>query len=100
MKYEKSNDGTSLRLILDKKMTAVTADEVERALYGQLVGVKNFTVDMKDLVYISSAGLRFLLNAQKYINSNGGFMTIENIAPEIMEIFQTTGFNEVLDIKN
>lgn len=99
MKYEKSNDGTSLRLTLDNKMTAVTADEVEKALHEQLVGVKNFTIDMKDLVYISSAGLRFLLNSQKYMNSNGGFMTIENIAPEIMEIFQATGFNDILDIK-
>lgn len=99
MTYEKSEDGTDLRLTLDKRLTAVTAEEIEKTLQEKLEGVKNFTVDMKKLVYISSAGLRLLLKAKKFMNENGGSMAIENSVPEITEIFHTTGFDEVLDFK-
>ena len=99
MQFEKSEDGTSLTLTLDKKLSAVTADELEKKLAEQLKGVKNFTVDMAKLVYVSSAGLRVLLKAQKFMNSINGSMTIKNSIPEVMEIFKTTGFNEILKIE-
>ena len=98
MIFEKNEDGTSLVLTLDKKLSAVTAEQLEKDLEKNLVGVKNFTVDMSKLVYVSSAGLRVLLKAQKYIQKQNGDMNLINAVPEVMKIFETTGFNEILNI--
>ena len=98
MIFEKNEDGTSLVLTLDKKLSAVTAEQLEKDLEKNLVGVKNFTVDMSKLVYVSSAGLRVLLKAQKYIHKQNGDMNLINAVPEVMKIFETTGFNEILNI--
>ena len=99
MNFEKSDDGTSLILTLDKKLSAVTAVELEKILKEKLKGVTNFTVDMSKLVYISSAGLRILLQAQNLINSVHGTMTVKNSLPEVMSIFKTSGFDEILNIE-
>ncbi len=98
MIFDKSADGTSLTLTLDKKLSAVTADELEKALTRELKGVNNFVVDMAKLAYVSSAGLRVLLKAQKYMNQHGS-MTVKNSIPEVMNILETTGFDEILDIE-
>ena len=99
MEFYKSQNGTEITLTLDKKLSAVTAEELEKKLSEILVPeVKNFIVDMQKLVYVSSAGLRVLLKAQKIMNKQGS-MTIKNAVPEIMSIFETTGFNEILNIK-
>ena len=98
MIFDKSPDGKNLTLTLDKKLSAVTAEQLEKALTDNLKGVTNFTVNMEKLVYVSSAGLRVLLKAQKYMNEHGS-MIIKNAVPEVMNIFQTTGFDEILNIK-
>ena len=98
MIFDKSADGTNLTLTLDKKLSAVTAEELEKSLTQELKGVTNFVVDMAKLAYVSSAGLRVLLKAQKYMNEHGS-MTIKNAVPEVMNIFETTGFNEILHIE-
>lgn len=98
MNFDKSQDGTQLTLTLDKKLSAVTADTLEKDLIRELPGVKNFIVDMARMVYVSSAGLRVLLKAQKFMNLNGT-MTIKNAVPEVMNIFETTGFDEILNIE-
>ncbi|MBQ7150746.1 MAG: STAS domain-containing protein [Synergistaceae bacterium] len=100
MLFDKSENGEVLTLTLDKKLTAVTAGELEKDLIEKLAGVKSFTVDMSRLVYVSSAGLRVLLNAQKYMNKTNGSMIVKNAVPEVMKIFETTGFNEILNVKN
>ncbi len=98
MLFEKNDDGTELTLTLDKKLSAVSAEQLEKDLEKNLAGVKNFTVDMGKLVYVSSAGLRVLLKAQKYIQKQDGSMNLINAVPEVMKIFETTGFNEILNI--
>ena len=98
MQFEKNDDGTVLKLTLDKKLSAVTADQLEKELEEKLVGVKDFTIDMAKLAYVSSAGLRVLLKAQRQISQNGT-MKIINAVPEVMRIFETTGFNEILNIE-
>ena len=98
MNFDKSQDGTQLTLTLDKKLSAVTADTLEKDLIRELPGVKTFIVDMTKLVYISSAGLRVLLKAHKYMNLHGT-MTVRNAVPEVMNIFETTGFDEILNIE-
>ena len=57
------------------------------------------TFDLENLAYISSAGLRVLLSAQKIMNKQGK-MTIKNVCPEIMDIFDVTGFVDILNIEN
>ena len=57
------------------------------------------TFDLEKLAYISSAGLRVLLSAQKIMNKQGS-MTIKNVCPEIMDIFDVTGFVDILNIEN
>ena len=99
MEITKSQDGTEITLVLDKKLSAVTADELEKNLSEILIpNVKKFTVDMKKLVYISSAGLRVLLKAKKFMNQQGS-MNVTNAVPEVTKIFETTGFDEILNIK-
>ena len=98
MKFEKSEDGTVLTLSLDKKLSAVTAEQLENELSRELAGVKDFVVDMARLEYVSSAGLRVLLKAQKAMNIQGK-MTVINAIPQVMNIFETTGFDEILRIE-
>ena len=98
MNFEYNVDGTVLKLTLDKKLSAVTAEQLEKELAEKLVGVKDFTIDMAKLAYVSSAGLRVLLKAQRQVAQNGT-MKIINAVPEVMRIFETTGFNEILNIE-
>ncbi len=99
MNFEYNVDGTVLKLTLDKKLSAVTAEQLEKELAEKLVGVKDFTIDMAKLAYVSSAGLRVLLKAQRQVAQNGT-MKIINAVPEVMRIFETTGFKEILNIEN
>ena len=97
MQFEKNEDGTALKITLDKKLSAVTAEQLDKELDEKLVGINDLTIDMAKLAYVSSAGLRVLLKAQKLVSQNGS-MKIINAVPEVMRIFETTGFNEILDI--
>ncbi len=99
MIFDKSDNGENLTLTLDKKLTAVTADQLEKDLGNMLKGVKNFVVDMSKLAYVSSAGLRVLLKAQKYMIKHDGTMILKNAVPEVMKIFETTGFDEILNVQ-
>ena len=99
MTFEQFNSGKGLTLTLDARLSAVTAEELEKELQTRLKGIEDFVVDMSRLTYVSSAGLRVLLKAQKAMNIQGK-MTIKNAAdPTIMNVFQTTGFNEILQIE-
>lgn len=99
MNFDYNEDRTVLKLTLDKKLSAVTAEQLEKELAEKLVGVKDFTIDMAKLAYVSSAGLRVLLKAQRQVAQNGT-MKIINAVPEVMRIFETTGFKEILNIEN
>lgn len=99
MIFDKSDNGENLTLTLDKKLTAVTAEQLEKDLSTMLKGVKNFVVDMSKLAYVSSAGLRVLLKAQKYMTKQNGTMILKNAVPEVMKIFETTGFDEILNVQ-
>ena len=98
MQFEKNENGTVLKITLDKKLSAVTAEQLEKELDGKLTGVKDLTIDMAKLAYVSSAGLRVLLKAQKTMNKQGS-MVIKNVSDEIKEIFEVTGFDELLTIE-
>ena len=99
MTFEQFNDGKGLKITLDTKLTAVTAETLENDLKTKLKGVEELVIDMSKLAYVSSAGLRLLLKTQKTMELQGK-MTINNADPNVMSIFKTTGFDGVLNIQN
>lgn len=98
MKINKTQNGADLTVSLEGRLDTTTAPELEAAL-GGLDGVTKLIFDMAKLDYISSAGLRVLLAAQKNQEKSDGGMTVVNVNEEIREIFEVTGFDEVLNIE-
>ena len=76
----------------------MTAPDLERELKDSLDGVTALTMDLKELEYISSAGLRVLLSAQKVMNRQGT-MVVKNASEIVKEIFEVTGFTDILTIE-
>ena len=80
------------------RLDTVTAPELEQALKETLDGVSELSLDFQGLEYISSAGLRVLLSAQKTMNRQGE-MKISHVNETIMEIFEVTGFSDILTVE-
>ena len=80
------------------RLDTTTAPELEKELRGSLAGVSELVLDFAGLEYISSAGLRVLLAAKKAM-INQGKMKIKNVNETIMEIFEVTGFSDILTIE-
>ncbi|MBQ7500471.1 MAG: STAS domain-containing protein [Clostridia bacterium] len=83
---------------LNGRLDTTTAPELDNELKSSLDGVTALILDMKELDYVSSAGLRVLLSAQKIMNKQGE-MKIIHVNATIMEIFKVTGFSDILDIE-
>ena len=98
MTITKQAEGKKLTLALEGRLDTTTAPELEAELNASLDGITDLVLDMKDLVYLSSAGLRVVLAAQKRMNKQG-HMTVKNVCADIMEVFEITGFVEILDIQ-
>ena len=99
MTITKNQDGGKLTVALEGRLDTSTSPQLEAELRASVNGVKELTFDLQNLDYISSAGLRVLLAAQKVMNRQGG-MKVTNVKPEIMEIFEVTGFVDILKIEN
>ena len=80
------------------RLDTTTAPELEKELKASLDGVSELTLDLKELEYISSAGLRVLLAAQKIMLKQGS-MVLKNVNETIMEILEVTGFSDILTIE-
>ena len=80
------------------RLDTTTAPELEQEVKASLDGVSELVIDMKELSYISSAGLRVLLLAQKVMNKQGS-MTIRGANETVLEIFEVTGFSDILTIE-
>ena len=83
---------------LSGRLDTTTAPELEQEIRGSLGGVTALTLDLKDLEYVSSAGLRVLLSAQKQMSKQGD-MKVTHVNETILEIFDVTGFSDVLTIE-
>ena len=90
-------NGGKLTIALEGRLDTSTAPQLEDSLKNSLNGVDTLVFDFSSLEYISSAGLRVLLQAQKQMNKQGS-MTVTNVSSEIMEIFEVTGFSDILTI--
>ena len=97
MKIKKELENNVLLLALEGRLDTVTAPELEREV-SDLRGVTDLVFDMKNLEYISSAGLRVILKAQKTMNTQGS-MKLKNVGESIMEVFEITGFSDILTIE-
>ena len=98
MKIIKNQNGGSLTIALEGRLDTTTSPELEKELKAELDGVSELTLDFAGLEYISSAGLRVLLAAQKVMNKQGE-MKISHVNETIMEIFEVTGFSDILTIE-
>ena len=98
MTIEQTKNGNALNLALEGRLDTMTAPQLEAALKEALPGVEALTFDFGKLDYISSAGLRVLLSAQKTMNKQGT-MKVIHANEMIMEIFEVTGFADILNIE-
>lgn len=98
LNINKTIDNGTAAFALEGRLDTNTAPELEQELKSSLEGITGLTLDMKELSYISSAGLRVLLSAQKLMNKQGK-MTIRNVNDTVMDIFEVTGFSEILTIE-
>ena len=98
LNLRKEQDGGLLTVYLEGRLDTVTAPELESELMASLDDVTDLVLDMKDLEYISSAGLRVLLTAQKSMSQKGS-MKLINVNETVMEIFDVTGFVDILTIE-
>lgn len=98
MEIIKELNGNDLVLKLQGRLDTTTAPELEQELKNSLPGIQTLTIDMEGLEYISSAGLRVVLFAQKTMNRQGS-MVVRGAGPMIMEVFEITGFSDILNIQ-
>lgn len=93
-----NKDGSSLLAVVQGRINTATAPQLEEKLIPALDGVSELVIDMSDLNYISSAGLRVVLTAQK-IMVRQGEMRLRGLKPEVYEVFEMTGFADFLTIE-
>ena len=98
MTIEKKINGEALTLIVSGRLDTQTAPELEAELDSILPALKELTFDMTNLEYVSSAGLRVILKAQKAMNTQGS-MKLTGVNDSIMEVFDITGFLDILTIE-
>lgn len=98
MTITKVNAGSKLTIAIEGRLDTTTAPELEAELMGSIDGITDLLLDMAKLEYISSAGLRVLLGAQKIMNKQGS-MVVSHVNDEVNEIFEVTGFSDILTIK-
>ncbi len=99
MTINETRNGEDLVIEVGGRLDTSTAPELEKAVEAIPAEVKELTIDMEKLEYISSAGLRVLLSAHKKM-SKVGTMRVRKVCDAIMEIFDMTGFTDILYIKD
>ena len=98
MTIEKTKNESSLTLAVSGRLETLTAPELEKVVKEELGGVTELIFDLSGLEYISSAGLRVLLSAQKIMNAQGA-MKVTGAREIVLEVFDITGFSDILTIE-
>lgn len=99
MEILKNKNGSTLTISLSGRLDTVSAPQLDDELKASISDVKELILNLSDLEYMSSAGLRILLSAQKTMNVNGK-MIVKNVNETIMGVFEVTGFTDILTIEN
>ncbi len=98
LNINKNDNGAEFTVTLEGRLDTTTAPQLEAEMADCLDNVTELVIDVAGLEYISSAGLRVLLSFQKVMNRQGS-MVVRNATEEVMEIFEVTGFSEILTIE-
>ena len=98
MTINQNREGNQLTISLEGRLDTATAPELEAVIDTALTGVEELIMDLEQLEYVSSAGLRVFLKAQKLMNTKGTMKTI-HVNATIMEVFDITGFVDILTIE-
>lgn len=94
----KEKDGKTLVVKLVGRLNTDTSPELTESLKGDLDDIEELTLDLSELIYVSSAGLRVILATQKIMNKQGS-MKVINVQDIVMEVFEATGFVDILTIE-
>jgi len=98
MNINKTQNGDKTVLVLSGRLDTTTAPKLQEVLIPEFDGAKNVELDFSELAYVSSAGLRVLLMGEKTAKAKSASMNLVNVSDEIMEVFEMTGFADVLTI--
>ena len=98
MNITKNMNGTTLEIALEGRLDTITAPELDAELNKDMPGADSLVLDFSKLDYISSAGLRVLLSAHKAMSCKGG-MKVANVNEIVREVFEVTGFADILTIE-
>ena len=98
MNIKKTLNNSVLTIELEGRLDTTTSPELSKELDSALDGVTKLIFDLEKLEYISSSGLRVLLSAQKVMNAQGN-MIVKNVSEMVMEVFEITGFIDILTIE-
>ena len=98
MTITKQQNGNSLTIALEGRLDTMTSPELENELAADMGSIDSLSMDFSKLDYISSAGLRVLLSAHKAMSKKGG-MVISNVNDVVREVFDVTGFSDILTIE-
>lgn len=98
LKIEKKMEDGACTIALEGRLDTVTSPDFEKEVEEIKEDLKDLVLDLEKLEYISSSGLRVLLAAQKLMNKQGA-MKVVNVGGPIMEIFEVTGFSDILTIE-
>ena len=98
MTIEIKNNVEATTITVAGRLDTITAPMLDKTINEDIKDVKNLILDIKDVTYVSSAGLRVLLSAQKKMQKIGS-MKVKNVCAEVMEVFEMTGFADILVIE-
>ena len=98
MTIDKKQDNGKIILTMDGRLDTTTAPKLQEVLIPVFDDAKEVVLDFANLAYISSAGLRVLLMGEKTAKAKDAKMIIKNVSEEIMDVFEMTGFSDMLEI--
>ena len=98
MRINKRTEGDKLTIHIEGRLDTTTSPKLSKELETSLEGITQLVLDLTLLEYISSSGLRVLLSAQKAMNGKGT-MVVKNVSELVMEVFEITGFTDILTIE-
>lgn len=99
MLIDKKREGTTGTVMLEGRLDTVTTPELQTALEGDFDGVSELVFELSRLEYVSSAGLRLLLSVHKKMTGQGGRFVLRNVTASVMDVFEMTGFADILVIE-
>jgi len=99
MKLDVTTNGTAANIVISGKLSVATSPDLEEAVQGLPAQTKDITMDLTDLEYISSAGLRVLVSTQKLVTSRGGNLVLQHPCDEVSEVFEMTGLSDVFTLE-